>query len=128
MLEINDVSLRVPSPEGERGLLSNVSARFPLGHFGAIIGPSGCGKTTLLKLVAGIVDGHEEGMVFWKGRNLEKEDFLSTEIAYDPHCSIAHEELTVRECVEFAMRLRVREEDARKRGWRAKGCLAPTQP
>ena len=108
MLEINDVSLRVPSPEGERGLLSNVSARFPLGHFGAIIGPSGCGKTTLLKLVAGIVDGDEEGTVFWKGRNLEKEDFLSTEISYVPQFSIAHEELTVRECVEFAMRLRVR--------------------
>ena len=109
MLEINDVSLKVPSPEGERELLSNVSARFPLGHFGAIIGPSGCGKTTLLKLVAGIVDGDEEGMVFWKGRNLEKEDFLSTEISYVPQFSIAHEELTVRECVEFAMRLRVRE-------------------
>ena len=109
MLEINDVSLKVPSPEGERELLSHVSARFPLGHFGAIIGPSGCGKTTLLKLVAGIVDGDEEGTVFWKGRNLEKEDFLSTEISYVPQFSIAHEELTVRECVEFAMRLRVRE-------------------
>ncbi|MCX6965478.1 MAG: ATP-binding cassette domain-containing protein [Verrucomicrobia bacterium] len=108
MLEINDVFLKVPSPEGERELLSNVSARFPLGHFGAIIGPSGCGKTTLLKLVAGIVDGDEEGTVFWKGRNLEKEDFLSTEISYVPQFSIAHEELTVRECVEFAMRLRVR--------------------
>ena len=108
MLEINDVSLKVPSPEGERELLSHVSARFPLGHFGAIIGPSGCGKTTLLKLVAGIVDGDEEGTVFWKGRNLEKEDFLSTEISYVPQFSIAHEELTVRECVEFAMRLRVR--------------------
>ena len=107
MLEINDVSLRVPSPDGDRELLSQISARFPLGHFGAIIGPSGCGKTTLLKLVAGIVDGEEDGMVFWKGRNLDKEDFLSTEISYVPQFSIAHEELTVRECVDFAMRLRV---------------------
>ena len=39
---------------------------------------------------------------------MEKEDFLSTEISYVPQFSIAHEELTVRECVEFAMRLRVR--------------------
>lgn len=108
MLEITDVSLTVPSPEGDRTLLSGVAARFPLGHFGAIIGPSGCGKTTLLKLVAGIADGDEQGSIFWKGRNLETDDFLPSEISYVPQFSIAHEELTVRECVDFALRLRVR--------------------
>jgi ABC-type multidrug transport system ATPase subunit len=108
MLEITDISLAVPAPDGDRTLLSNVSARFPLGHFGAIIGPSGCGKTTLLKLVAGIADGEEDGTIFWKGRDLEKDDFLATEISYVPQFSIAHEELTVRECVDFAHRLRVR--------------------
>lgn len=107
MLEINDVSLTVSSGDDDKTLLSNVTARFPLGHFAAVIGPSGCGKTTLLKLVAGIADGEEEGSVFWKGRNLEKEDFLPTEIAYVPQFSIAHEELTVRECVDFSLRLRV---------------------
>jgi ABC-type multidrug transport system ATPase subunit len=115
MLEITDISLKVPSPEGERALLSNVSARFPLGHFGAIIGPSGCGKTTLLKLVAGIADGDEEGSIFWKGRNLETDDFLPSEISYVPQFSIAHEELTVRECVDFALRLRVTAADEEQR-------------
>ena len=115
MLEITDISLKVPSPEGERALLSNVSARFPLSHFGAIIGPSGCGKTTLLKLVAGIDDGEEEGSIFWKGRNLETDDFLPSEISYVPQFSIAHEELTVRECVDFALRLRVSAADEEQR-------------
>ena len=115
MLEITNVSLTVPSPKGERALLSNVSARFPLGHFAAIIGPSGCGKTTLLKLVAGIADGEEEGEIFWKERNLETDDFLPGEISYVPQFSIAHEELTVRECVDFALRLRVSGTDGEKR-------------
>jgi len=107
MLEITDTSLTISTPDGERALLSKLNARFPLGHFGAIIGPSGCGKTTLLKLVAGIADGEEDGTVFWKGRDLAQDDFKSSEISYVPQFSIAHEELTVRECVEFALRLRV---------------------
>jgi len=115
MLEITDITLQVPSAEGKKTLLSKVSAHFPLGHFGAIIGPSGCGKTTLLKLVAGIADGDEDGSIFWKGRNLETDDFLPSEISYVPQFSIAHEELTVRECVDFALRLRVSGSDEEKR-------------
>ncbi len=106
MLEIKSVSLHVN--ENERPLLSDVSADYPLAHFGAIIGPSGCGKTTLLKLIAGIAPGEEEGQVFWKNRDLEEDDFSPGEIAYVPQFSIAHDELTVRECVTYALRLRVR--------------------
>jgi ABC-type multidrug transport system ATPase subunit len=107
MLEIANASLEITTPEGTQKLLSEISAKFPLGHFGAVIGPSGCGKTTLLKLIAGISAGEETGSVFWKSRNLEDEDFNPSEIAYVPQFSIAHEELTVRECVAFALRLRV---------------------
>ena len=109
MLEIKNVSLQVS--DNERPLLFEVSAEYPLAHFGAIIGPSGCGKTTLLKLIAGIAPGEEEGEVFWKDRNLEEDDFSPGEIAYVPQFSIAHEELTVRECVTYALRLRVRRSD-----------------
>ena len=109
MLEIKNVSLQVD--DNDRPLLSEVSAEYPLAHFGAIIGPSGCGKTTLLKLIAGIAPGEEEGEVFWKNRNLEEDDFSPGEIAYVPQFSIAHEELTVRECVTYALRLRVRGAD-----------------
>jgi ABC-type multidrug transport system ATPase subunit len=123
MLEITDITLKVSSPEGQRALLSNVCARFPLGHFGAIIGPSGCGKTTLLKLVSGIADGDEEGSIFWKGRNLETDDFLPGEISYVPQFSIAHEELTVRECVDFALRLRVNGVDGEERSAMAEQLL-----
>lgn len=106
MLEIIDASLSINSLQGSTPLLNGVSAKYPTTHFGAIIGPSGCGKTTFLKLIAGIAPGEEEGQIFWKGRDLEDEDFSPSEIGYVPQFSIAHEELTVRECVTFAMRLR----------------------
>ena len=108
VLELKDVTLFIGGGEDVRPLLADVTATFPKRHFGAIIGPSGCGKSTLLKVIAGIAPGDEEGTIFWNGRNVSEEDFSPSEIGYVPQFSIAHEELTVHECVSYAMRLRVR--------------------
>ena len=111
MLNIVDTTLTIETRQGPTTLLEGVTAKYPTAHFGAIIGPSGCGKTTFLKLIAGIAPGNEEGRISWKGRDLEEEDFSPNEIGYVPQFSIAHEELTVRECVDFAMRLRRKDSD-----------------
>lgn len=107
MLELKDVSLCVGNGDGEAQLLRGVHAVFPKNHFSAIIGPSGCGKSTLLKTIAGIAPGEESGEIFWNKRSLEEEDFEPSEIGYVPQFSIAHQELTVFESVECALRLRV---------------------
>lgn len=107
MLELEEVSLTIGDGEDTVSLLSRITAKFPRNHFAAIIGPSGCGKSTLLKAIAGIVQGEEEGHVFWDRRDLEVEDFEPSEIGYVPQFSIAHPELTVYESVEIALRLRV---------------------
>jgi ABC-type multidrug transport system ATPase subunit len=106
MLSLDGVSLRIGSARPQQ-LLSEISASFYQGEFVAVIGPSGCGKSTLLKVIAGIGPGEEEGTVRWCGRDLSEEDFKPSEIGYVPQFSIAHEELTVRECVEYSARLRV---------------------
>lgn len=108
MLELRDVTLFVQSGGDVRPLLSDISARFPADHFAAIIGPSGCGKSTLLKVITGIAHGEEEGELHWDGRDLMQHDFSPSEIGFVPQFSIAHEELTVRECISYAMKLRVR--------------------
>lgn len=108
MLELRDVTLFVGSGENTRPLLADVSATFPRGHFAAVIGPSGCGKSTLLKTILGVAHGHEEGQISWNGRNLVEEDFSPSEIGYVPQFSIAHDELTVRECVVYAAQLRIK--------------------
>ena len=109
MLELQDVSLHVGRGEGAQAILSNVSLKFPRRHFAAVIGPSGCGKSTLLKTIAGIVHGREEGTIRWDMRDLTEHDFAPSEIGYVPQFSIAHEELTAYECVEAAVKLRVRD-------------------
>ncbi len=108
MLELQDVSLLVGRGESVQAILSDVSLKFPRRHFTAVIGPSGCGKSTMLKTIAGIVHGREEGMIRWDARDLTEHDFAPSEIGYVPQFSIAHEELTAYECVEAAIKLRVR--------------------
>ena len=107
MLALDNLSLTLGSEEDAPRLLSQISASFSRGQFIAVIGPSGCGKSTLLKMIAGIAVGDEEGTIHWDGRNLAEEDFNPSEFGYVPQFSIAHEDLTVGECVEYSARLRV---------------------
>lgn len=107
MLSLENLSLRLGTDEESPFLLSGLSGTFRRGEFVAVIGPSGCGKSTLLKTIAGIACGEEEGIIRWDGRDLADEDFKPSEIGYVPQFSIAHEELTVRECVDYSARLRV---------------------
>ncbi len=106
MLELKDVSLHAGSAPDAVALLVEVGARFPKGHFAAILGPSGCGKSTLLKVIAGLREP-TGGKVEWDGIDLAEEDMDSHEIGYVPQFSIAYDLLTVWENVDTAMRLRI---------------------
>lgn len=107
MLEIADLSLVVDTADQPTTLIHEASARFPEGHFCAILGPSGCGKSTLIKLIAGLVLP-TDGKLRWRGRDVsEDHDLEPHEIGYVPQFSITHEYLTVLETVENAVRLRV---------------------
>ena len=108
MLELRNVNLLIKQRNEQKPLLVDVSMNFPRGHFAAIIGPSGCGKSTLLKAILGIAQGEETGEIRWDGRDLIHHDFSPSEIGYVPQFSIAHEDLTVQECVSYAVQLRVR--------------------
>lgn len=114
VLDLQDVSLFVGQGESVQAILADVRFRLPRRHFAAVIGPSGCGKSSLLKTILGVAPGREEGDVFWDARNLTEHDFAPQEIGYVPQFGIAHEELTAREAVETAVRLRVRIDRSRE--------------
>lgn len=108
MLEARNISYEIQGDEDAVFLLNKVNFCIPKGHFTAIVGPSGCGKTTLLKTIAGIIE-ETEGSFIWENRNLAEDgDFEPGEIGYVPQFSIAYDELTVEESVEYAARLRVK--------------------
>ena len=90
---------------GESPLLSGITARFPSGHFGAVVGPSGCGKSTLLKVVAGILPV-SSGSILWHDQNLEEEDLPAHELGYVPQFSCTQPLLTVEENLVYTAQLR----------------------
>jgi nitrate/nitrite transport system ATP-binding protein len=68
LLDLTQLGMRFPTPNGEFIALKNVDLQINKGEFISLIGHSGCGKSTVLNLVAGlhlptdggvIVDGKE---------------------------------------------------------------------
>jgi ABC-type multidrug transport system ATPase subunit len=106
MLELRDVTVTAGEGEDAPVLLSSVSAFFRRGELCALLGPSGSGKTTLVRAVAGMT-GTNGGTMHWDGVDLEIEDLPPSSIGYVPQFTISHENLTARENVRLALRLRV---------------------
>jgi len=65
-LEIENLSRRFPSKEGELTVFENASFTIDKGEFVCIIGHSGCGKSTIMNVLAGL-DAPTEGNVFMNG-------------------------------------------------------------
>ncbi|TLD71514.1 ATP-binding cassette domain-containing protein [Phragmitibacter flavus] len=111
MLELHNISLSVLRDGENQSLLENIHFSVPSGHLLAIVGPSGCGKTTLMKTIAGLKE-EDTGEILWQGRNLAEDgDLHPSELGYVPQFSIAHELLTIEECVTSAITLRTRQND-----------------
>ncbi|MDB6071402.1 MAG: abc-2 type transporter [Verrucomicrobiales bacterium] len=106
MLTVEALSYSIPGQPEDTLLLNEVAFALPPGHFMAIVGPSGCGKTTLLKIIAGL-QSETSGRLLWRGEDLAEDGELhASDLGYVPQFSIAHDPLTVGECVENAIRLR----------------------
>lgn len=52
-LQLTDLSVRYPCPEGELCVINQLSLQLQRGEIGCLLGSSGCGKTTILRSIAG---------------------------------------------------------------------------
>lgn len=92
---------------GSKTALSDVSLNIQQGEFVGILGLSGGGKSTLLKMLCGIMPP-TEGQILVGGENVtEVLKVRSDCIGYVPQDDIVHSELTIREALNFCIKLRI---------------------
>jgi ABC-type multidrug transport system ATPase subunit len=94
---------------GDRTILDRATLSIAPGQLVAIIGESGSGKTTLLKALAG-VSAPTSGTVTVSGEPVAAR---SSDVGYVPQTDIVHGQLTVREALTYAGRLRLPEDASR---------------
>ncbi len=69
MLELQHISYRVSTPEGEMDILKDISITIPNGKLMVFTGPNGGGKTTLAKVIMGLVQP-TSGRILWNGEDI----------------------------------------------------------
>lgn len=98
----------------KRLILDNISGSALPGEFVSIIGASGAGKTTLLNHLSGRLTATNLeifGDVMINGQNSEEIAGFSRFSAYIQQDDVLLESFTVRECIDFAARLRLHGDD-----------------
>lgn len=63
LLELTQVGIEFPTPNGSFRALQNVDLKIQQGEYISLIGHSGCGKSTVLNIVAGLLQATEGGAV-----------------------------------------------------------------
>ncbi|GIL95431.1 hypothetical protein Vretimale_1456 [Volvox reticuliferus] len=107
-MEFESLGLRIRPRGGEvKNVLMGVSGSFAPRRLNAILGPSGCGKTTFLNVLCGkISNGTLMGQVRINGEDIPI-DKLKKIMGFVPQDDIVHEDLTVRENLNYSSRLRL---------------------
>lgn len=102
-IEARDVSFAA----GRKTLIDGISLTVAPGELVGMMGPSGAGKTTLLNVLAGLTPP-AGGRVLFDGLDLYRHHArFRRSIGYVPQDDVMHRELTVRQALRFAARLRL---------------------
>jgi len=102
-IQFTDLGLQLP---GGKRVLHGVTGEFRAGRMCAIMGPSGAGKTTFMNTLCGKASyGRTTGSISVNGHLADVSEFRSV-TGFVPQDDIVHQDLTVREQIEFSARLR----------------------
>ena len=104
-LEANDLTVMVPGRE--KPILDHVTFTFKPGQFVCVLGPSGAGKSTLVRCMQGHKSTSEGCLLFGGHPILSNPAILNGLVGYVPQNMSLHENLTVKEVVWYAAKLRL---------------------
>ncbi len=91
--------------------LRGVDLRVDAGEYMVVLGPTGAGKTVLLECIAGI-HSLDRGEVWLHGRNVTRVAPEHRNVAYVPQDYVLFSHMSLRDNIEFPLRLRRADRDA----------------
>ena len=102
-----DVRINRAGAAAQQRILHGASVRIRPSEFVCIIGANGAGKSTLMNIMAGRALP-SEGSVLFNGVDLHANfQALKQDIAFVPQQDVLHEQLTLREALDYTARLRL---------------------
>lgn len=113
-LSVSEVTFSVPTSKGEQAsgqgatkkLLDRVTFQVPHRSLVAVIGPSGAGKSTMLRTMIGALKP-EHGQVLFNGLDMAVfANSIADRVGMVPQDDLVHGDLTARQALEYAARLR----------------------
>ncbi|ACB53547.1 ATP-binding protein of ABC transporter [Crocosphaera subtropica ATCC 51142] len=107
-LDAKNLSRTVQDKHGKKiTLLTDISLPINPGQFVVIVGGSGAGKSTLMRTLLGL-EPVDSGIVELNGEDLRKNfNIYRNLIGYVPQYDIVHSNLTVKEVLDYAAKLRL---------------------
>jgi ABC-type multidrug transport system ATPase subunit len=108
-LSAHQLSREVPTVQGKKRILSDVTLDVPAGSFIGILGCSGQGKSTLMTALCGL-NPATSGTVYFDGKKLESGSGGQHRVGFVPQDDIVHTDLTVRHAITFSALLRLPED------------------
>jgi sulfate transport system ATP-binding protein len=106
--------LNITKRYGAHVVLDDVTDEVPTGSMTALLGPSGSGKSTLLRVISGLTTA-EQGRVVLHGRDVTTTPVRRRGIGFCFQDYAPFRHLTVRENVEFGLKVRRVRREARRR-------------
>jgi multiple sugar transport system ATP-binding protein len=100
--------------DGDGAVLSEVSLSIEKGELLVVVGPSGCGKSTTLRIVAGLEDA-DSGVVRIGGKSMAGVAPQDRDVAMVFQGYALYPQMTVRENIEFPLKMRRIAPDERKK-------------
>lgn len=113
-LEVKDITKTVSSSKGKINIVNHIGLSIGSGEFVAIIGGSGAGKSSFLNCISGYsrpTTGHVE----LNGDDLyENYEVLKKVIGYVPQSDIVYDNLTVKQMLHYAAKLRMPDDTSKQ--------------
>lgn len=103
MLQARNITFKVKQKSKYFDILKNISLDFESDRLHALIGPSGCGKSTLINSILKL--NNAEGDVYYNGTQIKNSNDLTGKVGTVPQFSIAYEQLTVFENLDYSRKL-----------------------